>query len=132
MMDALSVSVVPKARAGMAAGIFTTMRVTGEALAITAIGAMLMSLTAANLHAAAEVESLALPKNDTAIANQMGASAGHGTVSNTDSMRDGIIIELANHAYTSAFHSIFAVLAVLSALTAVVCLVTLRQPDATP
>ena len=29
-MDALSVSVVPKERAGMAAGIFTTMRVAGK------------------------------------------------------------------------------------------------------
>ena len=30
LMDALSVSVVPKERAGMAAGIFTTMRVAGK------------------------------------------------------------------------------------------------------
>ncbi|MCW2476786.1 MFS transporter [Candidatus Symbiopectobacterium sp. NZEC151] len=131
LMDALSVSVVPKARAGMAAGIFTTMRVAGEAIAITAIGAMLVSLTAANLHAVAEVESLILPKNATAMANQMGASAGHGSFSTTDSIRDGIIIELANNAYTSAFHSIFVVLAVLSALTAVVCLATLREPEVT-
>ncbi|MCW2480240.1 MFS transporter [Candidatus Symbiopectobacterium sp. NZEC135] len=131
LMDALSVSVVPKARAGMAAGIFTTMRVAGEAIAITAIGAMLVSLTATNLQAAAEVNALTLPKDATAIASQMGASAGHGTFSNADSIRDGIIIELANNAYTSAFHSIFVILAVLSVLTAVVCLATLREPDST-
>ncbi|MGK2888828.1 MAG: hypothetical protein ACSLEN_06025 [Candidatus Malihini olakiniferum] len=61
----------------------------------------------------------------------MGASAGQGTFSNADSIREGIIIELANNAYTSAFHSIFVVLAVLSVFTAIVCLATLREPDLT-
>ncbi|MEQ9944213.1 MFS transporter [Pectobacterium aroidearum] len=127
LMDALSVSVVPKARAGMAAGIFTTMRVAGEAIAIAAIGAVLVGLTAANLRTAAEAGAISLPEGATAIASQIGASCGHGTSIGSGGAMDGAVIELAHRAYTSAFHSIFGVLAVLSILTAVVCIATLRQ-----
>ncbi|MER0686973.1 hypothetical protein [Pseudomonas aeruginosa] len=127
LMDALSVSVVPKERAGMAAGIFTTMRVAGEAIAIAAIGAVLVGLTAANLRAAAQAGSLSFPQDATAIASQIGAGAGHGPSTGVVSAMDGTINELVRHAYTSAFHSIFAVLAVLSVLTAVVCILTLRR-----
>ncbi|WP_252720614.1 hypothetical protein, partial [Acinetobacter baumannii] len=48
-MDALAVSVVPRERAGMATGIFTTVRVAGEALALAATSAVLMGLTKAGL-----------------------------------------------------------------------------------
>jgi MFS family permease len=41
LMDGLSVSVVPKERAGMAAGIFSTVRVAGEGLALAAVTAVL-------------------------------------------------------------------------------------------
>ncbi|ENG0874766.1 MFS transporter [Pseudomonas saponiphila] len=127
LMDALSVSVVPKERAGMAAGIFTTMRVAGEAIAIAAIGAVLVGLTATNLRAAATTASLSLPQSATVIASQIGASAEHRSTAGPVSTIDGAVIELTHHAYTSAFHGIFGVLAVLSAITAVVCIVTLRH-----
>jgi MFS family permease len=44
LMDGLSVSVVPKERAGMATGIFSTTRVAGEAIALAAVGAALTAL----------------------------------------------------------------------------------------
>lgn len=69
LMDALSVSVVPKERAGMAAGIFTTMRVAGEAIAIAVIGAVLVGLTASNPRAAALADSLSLFQSATSIAS---------------------------------------------------------------
>lgn len=128
LMDALSVSVVPKERAGMAVGIFTTMRVAGEAVAIAVIGAALVGLTAANLRAASQAASLPLPQSATAIASQIGANVGHGFSGGGAAAVDAALIGLARHAYTSAFHSIFAVLALLSILTAVVCILTLRQP----
>ncbi|KAB8185237.1 hypothetical protein FKV24_010725 [Lysobacter maris] len=37
-MDAVSISVVPEERAGMATGIFITTRVTGEAIVLAAAG----------------------------------------------------------------------------------------------
>ena len=42
------------------------------------------------------------------------------------------VVEYAHRAYTAAFQDIFGVLAVLSILTAVVCIVTLRQPMLDP
>lgn len=49
LMDALAVSVVPKERAGMAAGIFSTTRVAGEGIAIAIVSAILSGLTQAGL-----------------------------------------------------------------------------------
>lgn len=51
LMDGLSVSVVPKERAGMATGIFSTTRVAGEGVALAMVGALLAALVEANLGA---------------------------------------------------------------------------------
>ena len=50
LMDGLSVSVVPKARAGMATGIFSTTRVAGEGIALAVVSALLAGLIQAGLH----------------------------------------------------------------------------------
>ncbi len=50
LMDGLAVSVVPRERAGMATGIFSTTRVAGEGLALAIVGAGLSALTAHRLH----------------------------------------------------------------------------------
>lgn len=52
LMDGLAVSVVPKERAGMATGIFSTVRVAGEGVALAVVGAVLSMLVAARLAAA--------------------------------------------------------------------------------
>ena len=52
LMDGLSVSVVPKERAGMATGIFSTTRVAGEGIALAIAGAVLAALAQAGLRAA--------------------------------------------------------------------------------
>lgn len=49
LMDGLSVSVVPKERAGMATGIFSTTRVAGEAIALAVVGAVLSALIVAQM-----------------------------------------------------------------------------------
>lgn len=49
LMDGLAVSVVPKERAGMATGIFSTTRVAGEGVALAIVSAVLSALTASNL-----------------------------------------------------------------------------------
>jgi MFS family permease len=49
LMDGLAVSVVPKERAGMATGIFSTTRVAGEGVALAVVSATLSALTASHL-----------------------------------------------------------------------------------
>ncbi|WP_193219525.1 MULTISPECIES: hypothetical protein [unclassified Bosea] len=51
LMDGLAVSVVPKERAGMATGIFSTTRVAGEGVALAVVSAVLSALTAGHLAA---------------------------------------------------------------------------------
>jgi hypothetical protein len=52
LMDALAVSVVPKERAGMAAGIFNTTRVAGEGVALAVVTALLAQFVESNLRGA--------------------------------------------------------------------------------
>ena len=51
LMDGLAVSVVEKERAGMATGIFNTVRVSGDGVAIALVGALLAALVVAALPA---------------------------------------------------------------------------------
>jgi hypothetical protein len=53
LMDGLAVSVVPRERAGMATGIFSTSRVAGEGVALALVSAVLSLLISANLGAGA-------------------------------------------------------------------------------
>lgn len=53
LMDGLSVSVVPKSRAGMATGIFSTTRVAGEGIALAVVSALLAALAQISLRASA-------------------------------------------------------------------------------
>jgi len=50
-MDGLAVTVVPRERAGMATGIFSTVRVAGEGIALAVVGAALAALLARELTA---------------------------------------------------------------------------------
>jgi MFS family permease len=49
LMDGLSISVVPKERAGMATGIFSTTRVAGEGIALAVVTAVLAALSQEHL-----------------------------------------------------------------------------------
>ncbi|MBB3121793.1 MFS transporter [Pseudoduganella violacea] len=53
VMDGLAVSVVPKERAGMAAGIFNAVRLAGDGIALAAVGAMLSARMLSGLIASA-------------------------------------------------------------------------------
>ncbi|NVE01269.1 MFS transporter [Massilia sp. BJB1822] len=53
VMDGLAVSVVPKERAGMAAGIFNAVRLAGDGIALATVGAMLSARMLSGLRTAA-------------------------------------------------------------------------------
>lgn len=103
VMDNAAVSTVPVENAGAAAGIFNTMRITGESVAVAGAAALLTTLTAARLDG-----SGLSPDSATRIAGQ----AVHGEVAE------------AHHAalaagFTSAIHTLGLALAALSTLGAV-------------
>ncbi len=121
LMDALSVSVVPTERAGMAAGLFGTLRVAGEGIALASVAALLATLVQAQLAAVAPLLPHAALA-DTAqrlVAGDLSAMA-EGALSATQ-------LRLA---YAAAFGTLTRVLAAITALAAIaICLLLGRTPQ---
>jgi Na+/melibiose symporter-like transporter len=116
LMDGLAISVVPKERAGMAAGIFNTTRVASEGVALAITMAVLGALVAHHLRgsAAADVSVVAQ-------ALVMG-----------DILQAGTIIPLAElrAAYTAGFNTLLQLLAGFTLVTSLVVFVFLRRQGA--
>lgn len=118
LMDGLAVTVVPRERAGMATGIFSTVRVAGEGIALAVVGAVLAALLARELtaiwpsmqHGSAVAQMLVTGNMQGALALMQGASAA----------------ELLK-AYGLAFSSLLDVLAGVTVLTAVGVFAFLRS-----
>ncbi len=114
LMDGLAVSVVPKERAGMAAGIFSTTRVAGEGVALAIVVALLSSLIASRLPAmdGARAAAQRLATGDLPAAMRrlpgLGAPAIH-------------------RAYSEAFDLLLLLLAAVTLSTAVVVFIFLRR-----
>ncbi|MEI2300188.1 MFS transporter [Ensifer sp. MJa1] len=109
LMDGLAVSVVPKKRAGMATGIFSTTRVAGEGVALAIVTAVLSALTASRLGA------------------EVGANAGAmaqrivtGNVSGARLLSPEISQAALLKAYGGAFSGLLLVLTGITVLTAIV------------
>ncbi|WP_431034490.1 MFS transporter [Pseudomonas yamanorum] len=116
LMDGLAISVVPKERAGMAAGIFNTTRVASEGVALAITMAVLGALVAHHLRgsAAADVSVVAQ-------ALVMG-----------DILQAGTIIPLTElrAAYTAGFNTLLQLLAGFTLVTSLVVFVFLRRQGA--
>lgn len=123
VLDGAAVSVVPPARAGMAAGLFNTMRLGAETVAIAVAGSLLVSLTASGLTAddrlpaAADVDRLAGLVTQGDVAGLAGASAGVGR---------GTMADVAEHAFTGAIDTTLWVLAAVCVVALVVSATLLR------
>lgn len=114
LMDGLAVSVVPKERAGMAAGIFSTTRVAGEGIALALVGAVLAMLIQVGLgqeHAASSAASRLALGQLTAVATQL----------------DMPSLQLAQ-IYVSAFQRLSLMLSAVTVLTALMVFAFLRAP----
>jgi MFS family permease len=112
LMDGLAVSVVPKERAGMATGIFSTTRVAGEGVAVAIVTAVLSGLTAQRLAASTEGQTTGLNEaaqrlvtGDFATAATMLPDTAHAAV-------------LAS--YSAAFSTLLLILTSITILTAAV------------
>jgi EmrB/QacA subfamily drug resistance transporter len=125
VMDNAAVSVVPKERAGMASGIFNTMRIAGEGIAIAGGAAVLVSMTGGNLiasgmgnsaQATAAAGQVVQGNVGTAVAALPGSSAADATAALATS-------------FTSAVHVILVVLAVLALLGAVATFTVIKDRD---
>lgn len=116
LMDDLAISVVPTERAGMATGIFGTMRVAGETVAIALVGALMTVFVASGLGA----ELAGSP------AGAANAIAG-GDLDAAATLAPSIARVAAAEAYGAAFRATMLVCAAITFVAALVTLVTLRS-----
>jgi Na+/melibiose symporter-like transporter len=115
VMDNAAVSTVPVENAGAAAGIFNTMRITGESVAVSGAAALLTTLTAARLSGSGLTSDAA-----TRIAGQ--AVQGQVAEAQRTALAAG---------FTGALHTLGLILAALSALGAVLTYLALAPHRAT-
>ncbi|MFC3943161.1 MFS transporter [Pseudomonas gingeri NCPPB 3146 = LMG 5327] len=112
LMDGMAVSVVPKERAGMATGIFSTTRVAGEGVAIAVVTALLSAFTAGNL---AALPADALP-NIVAAAQHLAT----GDLSGAEHLLPAAGRTALAQGYSAAFSTLLLVLTAITVLTAAV------------
>lgn len=118
LMDGLAVSVVPRERAGMAAGIFNTVRVAGEGIALALVGAGLTALLAAQLgHAYGDAAGAAAQRLVT------------GDMAQALALLPGASRASLLQAYADAFSALTRVLAGVTLATAGVVFLFLRAPE---
>ncbi|WP_334042609.1 MFS transporter [Burkholderia ambifaria] len=113
LMDGLSVSVVPKERAGMATGIFSTTRVAGEGIALAIVGAVLATLAHADLRRMAA--GTPVPSGATLRA---AARLATGDLAGAAAVLPGVARAALLASYTHAFDRLLIGLAVVTVLCA--------------
>ncbi|GAB7534101.1 MFS transporter [Burkholderia sp. 3C] len=112
LMDGLSISVVPKSRAGMAAGIFSTTRVAGEGIALAIAGALLAALTQPGLHGAA-------PAAAPAAITEAAARLATGDLASAAARLPGVAPAALRAAHHAAFGQLLDALTAITVLCAV-------------
>jgi MFS family permease len=113
LMDGLAVSVVPKERAGMATGIFSTTRVAGEGVAVAVVMAILSALTARHL------SNAVLSQSTTNVID----AAQHlvtGDVLGSASLLPTVTHDLLFTSYSDAFSTLLLILTGITLLAAAV------------
>lgn len=120
IMDGAAVSSVEPSRAGMAAGIFNTARLTGEAVAIAGLGATLTAVTQARLAGSVTSDTASSATGRLLQGDMPGALQALGTPT---------LQGLAASSYTDAMHVAFWALAALMVLGAVIVGVLTGRPN---
>ena len=119
LMDGLAVSVVPKERAGMAAGIFGTVRVAGEGIALALVTALLTGLAQSQVS-----DLIPQPAGASAIALRLAT----GDLNGASALAPQVPLPILLAGYGHAFSALMICLAAVTLATAVVVFLSLRQP----
>lgn len=126
LMDGLSVSVVPKERAGMATGIFSTTRVAGEGIALAIVSALLAVLVQLSLSHSADRMI-----NGSAPISTVAQSLAIGDMPLAQTLLPGINQALLANAYAEAFCRVLYVLIVITLISSITIFVFLgHSPQA--
>jgi hypothetical protein len=124
LMDGLSVSVVPKERAGMATGIFSTTRVAGECIALATVSAILAALTQARVQSTLRPHALS---GDVA---EAAARLAAGDLNRASALLPDVPRAALLHIYADAFGLLLGGLTVVTLLCAIAAFVILGRTRA--
>ncbi len=119
LMDGLAVSVVPKERAGMAAGIFGTVRVAGEGIALALATALLSGLAQSRVS-----PLIRQPTASPLIAERLATGDFGGALALAPEVPAPALLA----SYGDAFSALTLCLAAVTLITAVVVFRSLRRP----
>jgi MFS family permease len=120
LMDGLAVSVVPNERAGMAAGVFSTMRVAGESVALAVVSALFPALI-----------SIRLAESPTAATRDAAQRLATGDLAEALRLLPHAVQAELVSTYSHAFGLLLNVLAAISLLIAAIVFAFLRKQSAT-
>lgn len=128
VMDNAAVSVVPVERVGMASGIFNTMRITGETVAVAGAAALLSSLTFSGV--IGRLPTL----GDTARRLAGDAMQGRltGSLASVPAAQRGTVLDVASSSLTSAMHVLVIVIAVLALIGSITTFLVIRDRELNP
>lgn len=121
LMDALSVTVVPKERAGMASGIFNTTKVAGEGVALAIVTAGLSGLTSLGLGRLAGIELSA------SRLREIGSRLVSGDIAHALPLAAGIDRAILVQSYVEAFEMLTWALAAITVVSALASFVLLGR-----
>ncbi|MFD4533001.1 MFS transporter [Kitasatospora sp. NPDC058397] len=119
LMDGAAVSAVEPARAGMAAGMFNTMRLAGEAVAIAAMGGVLVSLIKGRLADGIDAFAGKTPSSVGSLADSVASGDLTGPAAQVPAADRGAFTDLLANGYTGAMHTILWVVVGLCAVATV-------------
>ncbi len=126
VMDNAAVSSVPVERAGMAAGMFNTIRITGESVAVAGAAALLGSLTMNRILDT----GLDLPADRlSTVAVQAAQGRMDEAVAAAPAGQGQAVLDAATSGITSAMHGTFLAIAVLAAVGAVATFFGIRDRE---
>ncbi|MDR3515723.1 MAG: hypothetical protein P4M00_07900 [Azospirillaceae bacterium] len=123
LMDGLSVSVVPKERAGMATGIFGTTRVAGEGVALAIVNAVLAGLAKNRLTVFAPQGGLDVGP----VAQKLAMGDVHGAAA----LLPNLALYEIQESYSAAFQHLCDVLIAITLVAAFIIFALLRSDGAT-
>lgn len=128
VMDGAAVSSVEPERAGMAAGMFNTMRLAGEAISIAVVGSLLVTFTRAQLDGKLDAFDGPYGHNPDKLANALNQGQLDGPAGTVPEASRAAFHEVAANGYTDGLHTALWVMAAfVAAATVLVAVVGARH-----
>lgn len=127
LMDGLSITVVPVDRAGMATGIFSTVRVAGEGIALAIVRAIFAGLSQGHLAA-----SSGSPGPNPHQATQAAGWLATGDISHVFELLPTLGRQQILQAYSGAFRDLLYILAAIVVVSAAAIFLTLGRREPSP